>query len=216
MALLRLRKDAEKDLDKNVTMYREQREAKTHDKIMRLRGNPVEVEDLPMETGQASMSKNTEAIQPKKKQGPTPGLSKSQRDVASPGCPGAGSRGKLQTPAISPTRERQWAGHKRWPAKKTRRIKNLVRKHRRPRIFNSQAYKADRLLVQKQRTHLHSSTLVVNNVVNVSNYTLSSSELKLLNRGLSFVPKPSKIHLIISEFDLLVRKMRLRARIPLF
>ena len=38
------------------------------------------------------------------------------------------------------------------------------------------------------------------------------SEIKLLNRGLSFVLKPSKIYLdnIISEFDQLVRKMRFR------
>ena len=50
------------------------------------------------------------------------------------------------------------------------------------------------------------------NIVNVSSHTLTSNEIKLLNRGLSFVPKPSKIYLerILSEFDQLVRKMRLR------
>ena len=54
--------------------------------------------------------------------------------------------------------------------------------------------------------------VVPNNIVNTSNHILTSSEIKLLNRGLSFVPKPSKIYLdnIISEFDQLVCKMRFR------
>ena len=52
----------------------------------------------------------------------------------------------------------------------------------------------------------------IDNIVNLSDHTLTSNEIKLLNRGLSFVPKPSRIYLdrLISEFDQLARKMRLR------
>ena len=54
--------------------------------------------------------------------------------------------------------------------------------------------------------------VVPTNIINTSNHILTSSENKLLNRGLSFVPKPSKIYLdnIISEYDQLVRKIRFR------
>ena len=50
--------------------------------------------------------------------------------------------------------------------------------------------------------------VVPNNTVNTSDHIRTRSEIKLLNRGSSFVPKSSKIHLdnIISEFDQLVRK----------
>ena len=54
--------------------------------------------------------------------------------------------------------------------------------------------------------------VVPTSIVNTSNHILTSSEIQLLNRGLSFVLKPSKIYLenIISDFDQLVRKMRFR------
>ena len=50
------------------------------------------------------------------------------------------------------------------------------------------------------------------NIVNVSNKILTPAEIKLLNKGLSFVPKPfviKKDH-ILTDFNQLARKMRLR------
>ena len=62
----------------------------------------------------------------------------------------------------------------------------------------------------KNREMCKDPNVVPTNIVNTSNHILTSSEIKLLNRGLSFVPKPSKLYLenIISDFDQLVRKMR--------
>ena len=77
---------------------------------------------------------------------------------------------------------------------------------------HSDKYLSNRHIMCKGRERMHKDNSLMKNIVNTSCHTLISSEIKLLNRGLSFVPKPSKIHLerIISEFDQLVRKMRFR------
>ena len=47
-----------------------------------------------------------------------------------------------------------------------------------------------------------------NNIINVSSHTLTNSEIKLLNKGLSFIPKPHVINHVglLRDFDQLVRK----------
>ena len=49
----------------------------------------------------------------------------------------------------------------------------------------------------------------MDNIINVSSHTLTNSEIKLLNRGLSFIPKPHVINNagLLRDFDQLVRKL---------
>ena len=68
------------------------------------------------------------------------------------------------------------------------------------------AYQKLRKLVSKEKC------TTSDNIINVSSHTLTNSEIKLLNKGLSFIPKPHVINHVglLRDFDQLVRKMRLR------
>ena len=123
------------------------------------------------------------------------------------------------TPTLPPIQRRFQGKRQRRKGRKERlpqgKTLTLHRNKHRAHIYNhkSAIYRVNNHVSAKFREKIcKDPTVVPTNIVNTSNHILTSSEIKLLNRGLSFVPKPSKIYLenILSDFDQLVRKMTFR------
>ena len=124
-------------------------------------------------------------------------------------------------PTISPIQGEatRWQRQKRLPRQGILNPKAIRRTYwRTHNTYNHRAviraskkyiYHVNRRVQYKSREKMCKDPNVVpNNTVNTSDHIRTRSEIKLLNRGSSFVPKSSEIHLdnIISEFDQLVRK----------
>ena len=168
--------------------------------------------DVPMDTMEGtSKAPETDNEQPPKNPPahfwgakPDTGFENSYRKSCSP----RGKQRQRPVSSISGERQRPKVGKRFLSRKRVLRHHRckLYKKRNIVAISNKKEYLASRT------RHLSCDMHMTNNIVNVSSHTLTSNEIKLLNRGLSFVPKPSKIYMerILSEFDQLVRKMRLR------